>query len=82
MASFPCREEGCVGVTETEHGQCSPHAQGFRKMPKHGLAVRCSTCRRVLVREAWYRLVDGKPHHLRDCKPPVAAQQTGVRRSA
>ncbi len=74
MPDHPCREADCVGLASRKGGQCAPHAQGYRRRPKHGADLRCANCRHLIARESWYRVVDGALHCLRDCTPHPKVQ--------
>lgn len=81
----PCREPDCVGMAAKKDGQCTPHAQGFRRRPKYGPDLRCAQCRKLILPEHWYRLLDREIRHLADCKPHpdvVAAREAEAKRSA
>jgi hypothetical protein len=67
-----------VGLAQIDGGQCSPHAQGFRRHPLHGAGtLRCRHCHQFIVKGAWYRMTERGPRHLRDCETPRKATTTG-----
>lgn len=71
----PCNEPKCAALAGPS-GKCPPHAKGYRLNDK-GEELRCSNCRRLILKGHWYQQRDEGMYHIVECKthPEVAAER-------